>query len=170
MFTQQVLIGETFGFEMFELPGLFSRSYDSGIRTAIGLLHESQRPGDHEATKKYSSCRKVHSLSTNIHDASAHGAMQNLVWRSAKSHFVAMTCPSDPEWHFQFMSSFHSRVGKWRKQDAALSLNQMLALQDLCAEEWHEVMTEITQPCVHMCNGLFICQLYLLPELLRGDG
>jgi hypothetical protein len=28
-------------------------------------------------------------------------------------------------------------------------------------------MTEITQPCVHMCNGLFICQLYLLPELLE---
>jgi hypothetical protein len=27
-------------------------------------------------------------------------------------------------------------------------------------------VTEITQPCVHMCNGLFICQLYLLPDLL----
>jgi hypothetical protein len=28
-------------------------------------------------------------------------------------------------------------------------------------------LTEITQPCVHTCNGLFICQLYLLPELLE---
>jgi hypothetical protein len=28
-------------------------------------------------------------------------------------------------------------------------------------------VTEITQPCVHTCNGLFICQLYLLPELLE---
>jgi hypothetical protein len=35
--------------------------------------------------------------------------------------------------------------------------------------KWH-IFTEITQPCVHMCSGLFICQLYLLPELLRGDG
>jgi hypothetical protein len=26
-------------------------------------------------------------------------------------------------------------------------------------------VTEITQPCIHMCNGLFICQLYLLPDL-----
>jgi hypothetical protein len=33
-----------------------------------------------------------------------------------------------------------------------------------------ESLTEITQPCVHTCDGLFICQLYLLPELLRGDG
>jgi hypothetical protein len=28
-------------------------------------------------------------------------------------------------------------------------------------------LTEITQPCVHTCDGLFICQLYLLPELLE---
>jgi hypothetical protein len=28
-------------------------------------------------------------------------------------------------------------------------------------------LTEITQLCVHMCNGLFICQLYLLPDLLE---
>jgi hypothetical protein len=31
-----------------------------------------------------------------------------------------------------------------------------------------QYVTEIThQPCVHMCNGLFICQLYLLPDLLE---
>jgi hypothetical protein len=28
-------------------------------------------------------------------------------------------------------------------------------------------MTEITQPCIHTCDGLFICQLYLLPDLLE---
>jgi hypothetical protein len=30
-----------------------------------------------------------------------------------------------------------------------------------------EVLTEITQPCIHTCDGLFICQLYLLPDLLE---
>ena len=28
-------------------------------------------------------------------------------------------------------------------------------------------VTEITQPCIHTCDGLFICQLYLLPDLLE---
>jgi hypothetical protein len=28
-------------------------------------------------------------------------------------------------------------------------------------------MTEITQPCIHTCDGLFICQLYSLPDLLE---
>jgi hypothetical protein len=29
------------------------------------------------------------------------------------------------------------------------------------------LLTEITQPCVHTCASLFICQLYLLPNLLE---
>jgi hypothetical protein len=29
------------------------------------------------------------------------------------------------------------------------------------------LLTEITQPCVHTCDGLFICQLHLLPDLLE---
>jgi hypothetical protein len=29
------------------------------------------------------------------------------------------------------------------------------------------ILTEITQPCIHTCDGLFICQLYLLPDLLE---
>jgi hypothetical protein len=36
--------------------------------------------------------------------------------------------------------------------------------------EWIETaqdVTEISQPCVHTCNGLFICQLYSLPNLLE---
>jgi hypothetical protein len=28
-------------------------------------------------------------------------------------------------------------------------------------------VTEITQPCIHTCDGLFICQLYSLPDLLE---
>jgi hypothetical protein len=29
------------------------------------------------------------------------------------------------------------------------------------------LLTEITQPCVHTCDGLFICQLCSLPDLLE---
>jgi hypothetical protein len=34
-------------------------------------------------------------------------------------------------------------------------------------KEKRRQVTEITQPCIHTCNGLFICQLYLLPDLLE---
>jgi hypothetical protein len=29
------------------------------------------------------------------------------------------------------------------------------------------IVTEITQPCIHTCDGLFICQLYSLPNLFE---
>jgi hypothetical protein len=31
----------------------------------------------------------------------------------------------------------------------------------------YSILTEITQPCIHTCDGLFICQLYSLPDLLE---
>jgi hypothetical protein len=31
----------------------------------------------------------------------------------------------------------------------------------------NRIVTEITQPCVHTCDGLFICQLCSLPDLLE---
>jgi hypothetical protein len=34
-------------------------------------------------------------------------------------------------------------------------------------QEQEDKMTEITQPCIHTCDGLFICQLYSLPDLLE---
>jgi hypothetical protein len=34
-------------------------------------------------------------------------------------------------------------------------------------EQYNQLLTEITQPCVHTCKGLFICQLYSLPNLLE---
>lgn len=108
------------------------------MQTAIGVLYESRCPGQHEATKKFTSCRKVRRLSMNMHNASAHGAIQNLVWRLEKSRFVANTFPSDLEWHNRFMTGFCARVGERRKRDAALSIKQMLVLQELFAEEWHK--------------------------------
>lgn len=139
LFRQQVEVGETFGFSMFDPLGPFGRDYDSGIRTAIGILSQSQRPGRHEAKQKYSSVRKVRSLSTNVHNASARAASENLVWRSEKSRFVATTAPSDSEWHSRFMTGFHARVGDRRKRDAAISIRQILAVQELLEEEWDEV-------------------------------
>jgi hypothetical protein len=38
-------------------------------------------------------------------------------------------------------------------------------VEDNTPSRWR--LTEITQPCVHTCNGLFICQLYSLPDLLE---
>jgi hypothetical protein len=63
-----------------------------------------------------------------------------------------MQCPS-------FFQSSSSGPVTW------VMRNEMV----VCKSGWARLhrLTEITQPCVHTCNGLFICQLYSLPDLLE---
>ena len=136
LFFSQVEAGETFEFELFGPLGPFPRDYESGIRSAIGVLWQSQKPGRHEEKQKYSSVRKVRSLFTNLYNASAKAAATSMVWRSEKARFVATTAPSDSEWHTRFMSGLHARVGDRRKRDAAISIAQMITIQELLEEDW----------------------------------
>ena len=140
LFFTQAEVGDFFGFEMFDRIGPFPHDYDSGMRSAIGSIWQSQRPGRHESKQKYSSVRKVRSLHTNIHNASAKSASSTLVWRSEKGRFITTTAPSDREWHVRFMSGLHSRIGDRRKRDAAISIEQMVAIQRLLETEWLEAV------------------------------
>jgi hypothetical protein len=45
-------------------------------------------------------------------------------------------------------------------------MNQILMQMSFQTMTTHNLLTKITQPCIHTCDGLFICQLYLLPDLL----
>jgi len=108
------------------------------MHSAIGMLWQSQKLGRHEEKQKYSSVHKGRSLHTNFHNALVRGAVNNLVLCSAKSRMVVMTAPSNSEWHTRFMAGYHARVGELRKQDAAISLPQILAVQELLEEEWQE--------------------------------
>ena len=138
LFFAQAEVGDFFGFEMFDRIGPFPHDYDSGMRSAIGSLWQSQRPGRHEEKQKYSSIRKVRSLHTNLHNASAEAASSTLVWRSDKGRFITTTAPSDREWHVRFMSGLHSRIGDRRKRDAAISIEQMSAVQTFLEVEWRD--------------------------------
>ena len=140
LFFRQAKVGVTFGFDMFDSPGPFPSNYDSGIRCAVGVLHQSRLPGLHEATQKYSSVRKVRSLSTNLYNASALGAVGNVVYRTKQGRNVATSAPTESEWFSRFMSGLHARMGDRRKRDAAISIKQILAIQSLLEEEWHDAI------------------------------
>jgi hypothetical protein len=142
LFFAQAEVGDFFGFEMFDCIGPFPHDYDSGMRSAIGTLWQSQRPGRHEAKQKYSTVRKVRSLHTNLHNASAKAVSSSLVWRSEKGRFITTTAPSDREWHVRFMSGLHSRIGDRRKRDAAISIEQMIAIQGFLEREWYDANEE----------------------------
>lgn len=141
IFNRQVLVGEQFGFEMCPPRGPFAQGYGSGVKVAVGTLWETRQAGSHEEKKKLSSCHQVCSLSTSMHDGSAIGASNNVVWRSARACFAAAAAaPSDSEWASSFLNSCKAQTGERVKQDAAITVKQVLAIQDLCVEECDEVV------------------------------
>lgn len=138
LFGEQAAVGERFGFQMFDNHGPFSRTYDSGMRAAIGVLVRSQRKGKHEETLKFSSVRKARALHTDVFNASSRSAEGSLVWRSDRARFVATKAPTDTAWFNAFMNGYHARVGERRKQDVAISIDLMVALQSSLENEWNK--------------------------------
>jgi hypothetical protein len=142
LFLEQVEVGETFGFDMFEPPGFFSEKYASGMKAAVGVLARSQKPGRHEAKLKFSSARKARTVHTDVYQAMARAVEKALVWRSERTRFVATESPTDSAWFNAFMTGFKSRVGERRKQDAAISIHVMLAKQALLEQEWSQAVAD----------------------------
>jgi hypothetical protein len=110
------------------------------MRAALGVLWRSQRPGRHEAKMKFSSIRKALALHTDLFGASARGVEGALVWRSERTLFVATESPTDSAWFTRFMAGLKARVGERRKQDAAIPIEVMVAVQQLLEEEWIEAV------------------------------
>jgi hypothetical protein len=137
LFAEQVQVGEAFGFEMFDPMGPFPSNYDSGMKAAIGILWRSTRPGIHEDTMKYSSVQKARSLHTDLYNATARHVTKATTWRSEKARFVSTQAPTESEWFNRFMIGYKARVGERRKQDAALSIEVMKALQHTLEEDWN---------------------------------
>lgn len=136
LFAEQIEVGESFGFEMFPEMGPFPTAYESGMKAAIGILWRSKRPGRHESTMKYSAVRKARSLHTDLYNATGHHAEKASTWRSDKARFVSTRAPTESEWFNRFMTGLKARIGERRKQDAAIPIEVMVALQGTLDEDW----------------------------------
>lgn len=137
LFEEQMRYGEQlFMIQMMDSLGPFPVEYDGGMRVALGTLARSEQPGRHEEKMKYSSARKARSVHANVHQASARGAMQAAIWKGERTRMTQAQGPSDSEWFARFIQGYKSRVGVRRKQDAAISIGIMLALQESLETEW----------------------------------
>ena len=72
MFSEDITTGQNMGFQIFPTsPGTFATYHDGGLRSALGVLTWSNRPGKNEAKKMFSSYLKARSVHANIYMASA---------------------------------------------------------------------------------------------------
>jgi len=137
---QQLEVGSVFGIKMFDRPGPYPVTYDFGTRSALAVLWKSEKPGRHETKQKYSGVRKVRTVNTHLYDVSMKGLRDNLIFKDGKANWVATTTPSESPWHRLFMQGYHTRVGERRKQDMAITIDQMVRIQDMLEARWREAV------------------------------
>jgi len=137
---QQLDVGTVFGIEMFDKPGPYPVTYDFGTRSALAVLWKSEKPGRHETKQKYSGVRKVRTVNTHLYDVSIRGLRDNLIFKDGKANWVATTAPSESAWHRLFMQGYHARVSERRKQDMAITINQMVKIQDMLEARWRDAV------------------------------
>jgi hypothetical protein len=139
-FLEQVKLGESCSFQMFNPPGPFGSYYDPGMRAAMGVLHKLQQPGRHEDKIKFSTAWKTRSVHSNLYKASPHGGGSRLVMRSDKRRSFLSRNPTDSEWFSCFMTGFEARVGQRTKQDMAINIEVMMEMERLNQEQWAEAV------------------------------
>lgn len=153
---------------MFPKPGPFSRQYNPGMGAAVGVLRRSQKPGRHEETLKYSSALNARDVHSVLYAASAAAADGDLVWRSEKTLHTLTQYPTDSAWFNSFVTGFRARVGERRKQDAAISINIMLGMQELLEIAWQNATekSELVE-CRHVAEHATFF-LFLFCASMRG--
>jgi hypothetical protein len=134
------------------------------------ILKGGVHPSDHSSTsgKIVLHVRKAQALHTDVYNASAKSAEGSLVWRSDRARFVATKSTTDTAWFNAFMSGYHARVGERRKQDAALSIDLMLALQTSLESDWVAATTTGEKEALRNIAEHGAFYLFLYCGSLRG--
>jgi hypothetical protein len=116
-FVSQAEIGQDCGCAAFDPRGPFPRSYDGGMRAAIGVLMKARKAGYHEDKIQYSTARRARSIHTNMFKSSALGHTQTLFVRTDKKRSVVSSNPTDSNFFTSFLKGFEARVGQRVKRD-----------------------------------------------------
>jgi len=120
---------DEFGFVSLPVLGPWPVDFDHGMSVAITMLRESLEPGRHEATRKYSSIRKIRAAHSNVWNATAPASKSGVVWQTDyKKRTVATTNPTSSEWFARFSRGLLTRLGQRTRQDAAISIDVMLEM------------------------------------------
>jgi hypothetical protein len=79
--------------------------------------------------------------------------------------------PIKSQWYKCFLNGMHKRMGDSVKQDAAVSIEQMVALMDKFEEDWNRVMKEKTRRLAQVREVLFptLFAVIALCGALRGE-
>jgi hypothetical protein len=120
--------------------GPFPLTDSFGMIPAIASLQRSFDPGQNSATIQWDTMRNLRSCFSNMVHTTPFGVGGSTMTNGKKSSYVTNS-PTNTAWFNRFMTGTHERMGDVKIQDAPLTIDMLLALQDLLEHFWSEAWT-----------------------------
>ena len=126
---------------------------------ALMVLLQSMEKGKTGSTVKYGTARKAHAMLTVLWESSpSSGDDLTLSAGSVRGRFVAPLCPSEGRWYQQFETRIAAQMGDV-VQDRAYIIEVLLALLEMCEEEWQTFYLRIPLNSICACVFLLVSSL-----------
>jgi hypothetical protein len=145
--------------------GPFPQTDCFGVTVAVAMLIKSLRPGRYGAYTQFETMRKLRSAYSNLHHASAQGAMAMATLGRDSAKAFLSNCPTNSLWFERFCKGCFKRMGQEAHQDLAISIKVMLALLALLDREWEAAEQQARQSLAMI--GAYACIAY--GGSFRGD-
>lgn len=107
----------------------------NGLSVALVMLQASLRPGKYSSYVQFDTVRKSRSCFTHAHHSAVHDAGSSLFVSDGKTMRTS-TVPTRSRWFERFCLGMKRRMGVIRKQDEALSSEQVKAILVVAEELW----------------------------------
>lgn len=132
----QIKYGDQLNLDMFEELGPWELGDHMGMKQAIGILLRSREPGRNGFTVKFSTTRKARGVFTRVAHASPT-SKRNQTFAKDRNKLTITHATTYGEWFSSFMEGVLARMGQITRQDRAISIEEMLALQEGFEKTWN---------------------------------
>ena len=107
------------------------------LHTMVAMLQK----GLYQDHAQWETCRKTPTWYTNAYEA-GEGCGEQAIYSNHDSKVYASTAPTSSRWFPRFMLGAKRRMGVMRKQNEALTVEQLMAICELAEKDWQAPKSE----------------------------
>lgn len=130
----------------------------SGMGAAVILLERSLQAGINSATVQFDTARGVRTFLAHAAHSTTNGVGSATMADGKGKTFVSKS-PTSSFWYGQFSNGCHGRMGDVKVRNHAITMPQMLYLQEMMEQKWHVANRAADAKAVFECAtlGALLC-------------
>lgn len=140
----------------------------NGMGAAVLLLERSLEPGNNSATVQFDTARGVRTfLAHAVH--SSFGGVDGPTIADGKGKTYFSRSPTSSYWYGHFSNGCHGRMGDVKVRNHAVTMPQMLYLQEMLEQKWHSANRAGDSKALFECATLGALLVVGFGTAFRGE-